>query len=121
MGISGQCQPTGSGTDRLHRHGFRRRFCTTVPGGRLVGVAGGSYSSPGRDEARREAELLRQALEDRKLVERAKGAVMKRLGVGEEEAYLRMKRARQQPEPKADRVAKELLAAEEVFRTMGGG
>jgi hypothetical protein len=27
------------------------RFFTTVPWGRLVGVVGGSYSSPGRDEA----------------------------------------------------------------------
>jgi hypothetical protein len=42
-------------------------------------------------EVRREVDSLRQALEERKLVERAKGAVMKRLGVGEEEAFRRLR------------------------------
>jgi response regulator NasT len=86
----------------------------------LVGLVGEAPSAR-RDEARREAELLRQALEDRKRVERAKGAVMKRLDVGEEEAYLRMKRLASSRNRKLTEVAKELLAAEEVFRTMGGG
>ena len=36
--------------NRLHRHGFRRRFGTTVPVGRLAGVVGGSYPSALRDE-----------------------------------------------------------------------
>src|ERR1700722_4474393 len=37
--------------NRLHRHGFRRRFGTTVPVGRLAGVVGGSYPSALLDEA----------------------------------------------------------------------
>src|SRR5262249_41752783 len=35
----------------------------------------------------REAASLRQALEDRKLIERAKGSIMKRLGVNEDRAF----------------------------------
>ena len=35
---------------------------------------------------------MRQALEDRKVVERAKGAVMRRLGLGEDEAFRRLRK-----------------------------
>jgi response regulator NasT len=71
-------------------------------------------------EVRQEADSLRQALEDRKLVERAKGAVMKRLDLGEEEAFRRMKEAASRHNCKLAEVAKDLLAAEEVFRQAEG-
>src|SRR5206468_1370001 len=40
----------------------------------------------------READSLRQALADRKLIERAKGVVMRRLRVDKEEAFRRLKK-----------------------------
>src|SRR5205807_1546491 len=41
-----QCQGSGSGTKPPPRHGFRRRFGTTVlQASRLAGVFGGSYPS----------------------------------------------------------------------------
>jgi response regulator NasT len=67
-------------------------------------------------EARREADSLRQALEDRKLVERAKGAVMRRMGLDEEEAFRRLERIASHRNRKLAEVAKDVLAAEEVFR-----
>ncbi len=39
---------------------------------------------------RREADDLRQALEDRKVIERAKGLLMKQLGLDEEDAFRRL-------------------------------
>jgi response regulator NasT len=70
---------------------------------------------------RTEAAALRQALEDRKLVERAKGSVRKRLGVGEEEAYRRLKRLASTHNRKPAEVARVVLAGEGVFRQMEGG
>ncbi len=46
-------------------------------------------------EARREAALARQQLEDRKLVERAKGILMRRTGCSEQEAYRIIQRSSQ--------------------------
>jgi AmiR/NasT family two-component response regulator len=45
--------------------------------------------------ARREAEVARQELEERKWVERAKGVLMRRAGVSEEEAFRILRRASQ--------------------------
>jgi response regulator NasT len=67
----------------------------------------------------KEATDLRQALDDRKLVERAKGAVMRRLGVDEEEAYRRLRKLASNRNHKLAEVAHQLLAAEEVFRDLG--
>ncbi len=65
--------------------------------------------------ARAEASDLRQALEDRKVVERAKGSVMRRLGLGEDEAFRRVRRLANDQNCKLVEVAREVLAAEEVF------
>jgi response regulator NasT len=64
----------------------------------------------------REAGELRQALEDRKAVERAKGLVMKRAGVGEEEAYRRLQRLATNRRCKLAEIARAILAAEEAFQ-----
>jgi response regulator NasT len=72
-------------------------------------------------EVRKEAESLRQELEDRKLVERAKEAVMRRLGLDEWEAFRRLKRLASTGNCKVVEVAREVLAAEEVFRRVEGG
>jgi response regulator NasT len=67
---------------------------------------------------KREAGDLRQALDDRKAVERAKGAVMRRLGLPEEEAFARLRRRASEQNQKLVEVARHLLAAEEAFRAL---
>ncbi len=69
---------------------------------------------------RQEAADLRQALEDRKLIERAKGVVMKRLGVNEEEAFRRFKKLAADRNRKLVDVARDILAADEPFRALEG-
>jgi len=63
----------------------------------------------------KEAADLRQALEDRKLIERAKGTVMKRVRVDEEEAFRRLRKCASDNNRKLVQVAQQVLAAEEVF------
>ena len=75
--------------------------------------------------ARKESDSLRQALEDRKVIERAKGIVMHRLDVDERAAYRRMRRLSSHQNRKLVDVSQTVLAAEEVFRSLeeldGGG
>jgi two-component system, response regulator PdtaR len=66
----------------------------------------------------REAADLRQALEDRKLVERAKGAVMRRVRVDEEEAFRRLRKLSSTTNRKLTEVARDVLAAEDVFHRL---
>jgi AmiR/NasT family two-component response regulator len=65
---------------------------------------------------RQEAGALRQALEDRKLIERAKGVLMKRGGLGEEEAFLRLQRLARDFSQKMVEVARMILVAEDAFQ-----
>jgi two-component system, response regulator PdtaR len=67
---------------------------------------------------RKEAEELRQALEDRKVVERAKGILMKRLQTDEDGAFVRLRRLASSRKRKLVDVAREVLSAEEVFGTL---
>ena len=69
-------------------------------------------------QARGEAAELRQALEDRKVIERAKGAIGRRVGVPEDEAYRRMRKTASDHNKKMVEVAKQILAAEETFRAL---
>lgn len=69
-------------------------------------------------QARGEAAELRQALEDRKVIERAKGVVGRRLGVNEEEAYRRLRKLASHTNTKMVELGQKVLAAEEVFRAM---
>jgi response regulator NasT len=68
--------------------------------------------------ARGEAAELRQALEDRKVIERAKGAVTRRVGVQEEEAYRRIRKVASDHNRKMIDVARQILAAEDTFRAL---
>jgi response regulator NasT len=70
---------------------------------------------------RQEAATLRQALEDRKVLERAKGVVEKRMDVDEQEAFRRMKRLASTENRKLSEVAQKVLAAEDVFRLLHQG
>jgi two-component system, response regulator PdtaR len=69
-------------------------------------------------DARQEADSLRQALEDRKVIERANGTVMKRLGVDERAAYRRMRRLSSHENHKLVEIARSILSAEDVFRAL---
>jgi response regulator NasT len=64
----------------------------------------------------REAAEARQALEERKLIERAKGALARRLQVGEEEAFRRLRKRANDANRRIVEVSREVLTAEEVFR-----
>jgi response regulator NasT len=64
---------------------------------------------------RAEAADLRQALEERKVIERAKGAVTRRCTMTEDEAYRRMRKAASNANQKMADVARQVLAAEAVF------
>lgn len=67
------------------------------------------------EELRREAADLRQALEDRKLIERAKGILMRRAQLDEAAAFQRLQRLASQNNRKLVQVAEMILTAEEAF------
>jgi response regulator NasT len=71
-------------------------------------------------EVRQEADDLRQALEDRRLVERAKGILMKRLRLDEEEAYRRLRRYASDRNLKLAAASRTVIDSDEVFRVMEG-
>ena len=64
---------------------------------------------------RKEASDLAQALNDRKLIERAKGVLMKRAGLDEEEAFRRLQSLARDKNLRVIDVADIILAAEEAF------
>jgi response regulator NasT len=68
---------------------------------------------------RREAADLRQALEDRKVIERAKGALMKRAGLDEAEAFRRLQKTASERNLKLVEVARMLLVAEHAMQKPG--
>ncbi len=65
---------------------------------------------------RQEVDDLRQALETRKLVERAKGILMRRLHLTEEEAFRRLQKRSQDENRKMREVAQAIITADEMFR-----
>jgi response regulator NasT len=68
------------------------------------------------EELRREASDLRQALEDRKVIERAKGLLMKKVGLDEPEAFRRLQKLAMDSNRKMVEVAQMVLTAEEAFQ-----
>lgn len=65
--------------------------------------------------ARREADELRDQLETRKLVERAKGILMDRLGLSEADAFRRLQKASQDENRKMRDIAESVIRAEKMF------
>lgn len=63
-------------------------------------------------ELRDEVGGLKRSLEDRKLVERAKGIIMRDMKVGEQEAYRWLKRTSSQSNQRIAEVARRLVALE---------
>jgi AmiR/NasT family two-component response regulator len=65
-------------------------------------------------ELRKEAADLRQALEDRKVIERAKGVLMKRANLDEAEAFRRLQRLASEESRKLIDIAQMILIAEKA-------
>lgn len=63
---------------------------------------------------RRDAADLRQALEDRKIIERAKGILMKRAALDEQEAFRRLQKLASEKSRKLIDIAQMILVAEEA-------
>jgi two-component system, response regulator PdtaR len=68
---------------------------------------------------REEAGELRQALEDRKVIERAKGLLMKKASVDESEAFRRLQKLARDHNKKLVEVARMILLAEQAFLPPG--
>jgi response regulator NasT len=64
---------------------------------------------------RKEADNLRQAIQDRKLIERAKGILMKRTGQDEASAFRRLQKLARDSNRKLVEVAQMILTVEEVY------
>ena len=64
---------------------------------------------------RKEAADLRQALEDRKVIEQAKGILMKKAGLDEHEAFRRLQKLASDKNRKLVEIAQMILTAEEAF------
>jgi response regulator NasT len=63
----------------------------------------------------REASDLRQALEDRKLIERAKGIVMRRMSLGESEAFQHIQKSANDKRCKVIDIARMILQVDEIL------
>ena len=66
----------------------------------------------------REAADLRQALDDRKIIEKAKGIVMRRLRVEEDEAFRRLRKHASDQNLRLVEVGRRVVAAEEIFHEL---
>ena len=67
-------------------------------------------------ELRKEADDLRQALEDRKVIERAKGIIMRRGRLDEQDAFRRLQKLASEKSRKLVEVAQMILIAEEAVQ-----
>jgi two-component system, response regulator PdtaR len=64
---------------------------------------------------RKEAEDWKQALEDRKTIDRAKGILMKRAGLDEPEAFRRLQKLASSKSQKLVEIARSIITAEEAY------
>jgi len=71
--------------------------------------------------ARQDAESARQALENRKTIERAKGILMRRTGSSEQEAYRILQRTSQDRSVPMVEIARAVLASEPGFQETAKG
>ncbi len=64
-----------------------------------------------------QADDLRQALEDRKVVERAKGIIMKRAGLDEQDAFSQLQKLASNKNTKMVEIARMIVTAEQAFQS----
>ena len=67
------------------------------------------------ESLRREVADLRDALDARKVVEKAKGILMRRLGLAEDEAFRRLQKQSQDTNRKLAEVAEAIVTADRIF------
>jgi response regulator NasT len=67
------------------------------------------------EQLRRESDGYRQALEDRKVIERAKGILMKRSSLAEDEAFRRLQKLASEKNMKLVELARMLTTADELL------
>ena len=72
-------------------------------------------------DARDRASDLTDQLESRKLIERAKGILMVRLGLGEAEAYRRIQKASQEENRKMREIAEGIIQTEKIMGAADSG
>ena len=65
---------------------------------------------------RQEAADLRQALEDRKIIERAKGILMKKVNLDEQDAFRRLQKMASEKNLKLVELARMIVTADEAFQ-----
>jgi AmiR/NasT family two-component response regulator len=97
--------------------------CLTKPlneSGLAMAVAVASRRFRQSEALRADLAGLQQTLEERKLVERAKGMVMKYVGVTEEEAFRRLRKLASDRNLRLAEAARGILTAGEVFHEMEG-
>ena len=70
---------------------------------------------------RKETTDLKQALEDRKVIEKAKGLLMKKANLGEQDAFRRLQKLASDKNKKLVEIAQILLTADEAFGAAGPG
>lgn len=63
-----------------------------------------------------ENEKLKKALEERKLIDKAKGIVMKKEGVAEDEAYRRIQKLSMDKRKKMVEIAEAIILADEIVK-----
>ena len=68
-------------------------------------------------DLRKEAADLRQALADRKIIERAKGVLMKRADLDEQDAFRRLQKLASEKNRKLIEIATMIVTADEAFGT----
>ena len=68
------------------------------------------------DALRRERDAARSQLAERKLIDRAKGILMRAKGITEEEAYERMRRAAMNEQKKLADIAQSIVTAAEMLK-----
>jgi response regulator NasT len=66
-----------------------------------------------------EIQQMREALESRKIVERAKGILMRQTGMDEESAYLKLQKTARNENRKLVDVARAIIMAEQLRRDAG--
>lgn len=78
-----------------------------------VAIAGRRFAE--LEALRRETGDLRQALDDRKIIERAKGILMKHHGIGEDDAYARLRSAAMRDGQRLVEVARALVRSADLL------
>jgi two-component system, response regulator / RNA-binding antiterminator len=98
-------------------------FVPPQPGGEVLGLAlQGARAALRREQYwKTQVEQLHQRLNDRIVIERAKGVLVQRLGIGEEEAYKRLRVLSRRQRRQIRDIAQSLLDTQALLLPPGNG